>query len=66
MRVCIPVFLCVPSACFVCLFVCFDVCFFSNKRERENVCGFELGGEVENVEGETIIRIYCMKKIYFQ
>lgn len=45
-----------------------DACLLSNKRQMERM-GWkkEMEGESQKSWGkETIIRIYCMKKMYFQ
>jgi hypothetical protein len=41
-------------------------CSFSSEREKER--GVNLGGRGRGGDGgwETVIRIYCMKKFYFQ
>lgn len=80
MCICLSLHVCVSGDSFVCfspfifsilvfcLFVCLFACLFSKKRNkmwsRDGWGGGEdLGG---SEEGETVTRIYCMKRICFQ
>lgn len=62
---CLPLFTVLNSGLFTFVFACL----FSRERKKEDI---ELGGwrGRENLggtgEGETVIRIYCTKIVYFQ